>query len=68
MVLEKGFKVQQYINNCIIHYIYILLNLSGKGYGTYIIGKVFRSDKELEFAKIIWFYYTNTRLHSLWLY
>ena len=58
MVLENNFKVERIPNFCIIHYICILPKFLHKGYGSYLMGKSFSSDKELKHIAV----YTVTRL------
>ena len=58
MVLEKGFKVKQLQNCCIIQHIYILSKFCRKVYRTYLMVKLFRVNKDLERVKV----YAATRL------
>ena len=57
MVIEKNVIHKSQVNY-IIHYMYILPKWCLKGYGPYLMGKVFASDSSLENAKI----YAVTRL------
>ena len=57
MVIEKNVLVKSEVD-CIIDYMCILPKWHNKGYGKYLMGRVFASDLDLENVRV----YTRTRM------